>query len=271
MKTYLLHEPFNIYQFTARDWAHPEHKHTYYEIIFILKGSGVHTLNGKGLSYRKGDIFFLGPADYHSFRIRQQTEFCYIRFAAPPENDLAGAGGIPLNTSNMITGVRITTPGDKAHLHALLTVLRSEYESRFRSGFDSIRNGIMSAMITILNRNLHHKALLESSDRQLNVADLVTYIRSNISALDRLTIPRLASRFNYAPTYISYFFKQHTGEPLKTFIIKTRLKMVETKLLYSNAPLSEIAFEFGYTDESHLCRQFKKYAGLTPAQFRKRA
>lgn len=269
MKTYLIHEPFNIYRFTTREWAHPEHKHTYYEIIFILKGRGVHTLNGKALRYRKRDIFFLGPDDYHSFQIAEETEFCYIRFTVASLDNLADKDAFPI--SNLITGIRIMASGDKAHLHALLNVLVSENERRFRAGFEGIRNGIMSAMITILRRSLHHKALLESSGRQMDVSDLVTYIRNNIATPDKLTITHLASCFNYSSTYISCFFKQHTGEPLKTFILKTRLKMVETKLLYSNARLSEIAFEFGYTDESHLCRQFRKYVGMTPAHYRKRA
>jgi AraC family transcriptional regulator, L-rhamnose operon regulatory protein RhaS len=272
MKTYLIHEPFNIYQFTTLEWAHPEHKHTYFEIIFILKGSGVHTLNGKALRYRKGDIFFLGPEDYHSFRIEHQTEFCYIRFTGP--SNQAQEGGqktFPFGMSNTVTGVRIAAPDDKANLHALLTVLRSEYEWRFRPGFDAIRDGIMSAMISILNRNMQHHASAESSGRQVDVGDLVTYVRTNIAVPDKLTIPHLASRFNFSSSYVSNYFKRRTGESLKTFIIKTRLKLVETRLLYSNATLAEIAYELGYTDESHLCKQFRKYTGFTPAHFRKRA
>ena len=172
---------------------------------------------------------------------------------------------------NPVTGFRIANRTDQIHLHFLLKVLRSEYESRFKSGFDKIRDGIMNAIMTILNRHTHHHTSLERAHREVDVRELVTYIRNNIVVPAKLTIPHLASRFNYSSTYISHYFKQHTGESLKAFIIRTRLKLVETRLLYSSAPLSEISFEFGYTDESHLCRQFRKYMGCTPAHFRKRA
>ena len=33
--------------------------------------------------------------------------------------------------------------------------------------------------------------------------------------------------------------------------------------------LNEIAYEFGFTDESHLTKIFKKYRGLKPAEYKK--
>ncbi|HEY1055859.1 MAG TPA: AraC family transcriptional regulator [Emticicia sp.] len=41
-------------------------------------------------------------------------------------------------------------------------------------------------------------------------------------------------------------------------------------MLFSQLTISEIADEFGYTDESHFCKQFKKFTGSTPTAFRKR-
>lgn len=84
-----------------------------------------------------------------------------------------------------------------------------------------------------------------------------------------LTIARLAEEFHMAPAYISIFFKRHTGESLKQYITRHRIKLIETRLLYSSLNLAEIAHEFGYTDESHLCRQFRKYTGTTPTAFRR--
>lgn len=251
MKTFLLHEPFNIYHFATREWTHAEHRHTYFEIIFILKGRGIYILNGKSLDYRQGDIFFLAPEDYHSFRIERETEFCYIRFTAPPSHQPTtpaqvnpAKGAFPGDNFIPSSGIRVSVPTDRVQLHSLLTVLRAEYENRFRDGFEVIRNGIMSAMITILNRNLHHDTPVERSARYVDVSEIVSYVRVNILSPNKLSVANLAARFNYSPTYISNFFKQQTGEPLKTFILKTRLKRVETKLLYSNASLSELADEF---------------------------
>jgi mannose-6-phosphate isomerase-like protein (cupin superfamily) len=61
MKRYILHTSFNIYHFEAIQWEHSVHKHTYFEIIFILKGQGRHNLNGNSFDYSDGDVFLVGP------------------------------------------------------------------------------------------------------------------------------------------------------------------------------------------------------------------
>lgn len=80
MKRYILHSPFSIYHFEANTWAHATHNHTYFEIIFILKGTGTHHINGNTFYYGAGDVFLLGPEDYHHFTIDAPTEFSFIRF-----------------------------------------------------------------------------------------------------------------------------------------------------------------------------------------------
>jgi AraC-like DNA-binding protein len=47
------------------------------------------------------------------------------------------------------------------------------------------------------------------------------------------------------------------------------MRLVETRLLHSDMRINEIAYEFNFTDESHLNRLFKKYKGINPTEFRK--
>ncbi|WP_373462682.1 helix-turn-helix domain-containing protein [Chryseobacterium sp. W4I1] len=44
---------------------------------------------------------------------------------------------------------------------------------------------------------------------------------------------------------------------------------VEQRLLYSDYSIGQIADDLGFSDESHLSRQFKKHKGMTAAAFRK--
>ena len=74
------------------------------------------------------------------------------------------------------------------------------------------------------------------------------YITQNIYQPARLSMARLAEEFNMAPAYISIFFKRHTGESLKQYITRHRIKLIEARLLYSSLNLGEIAHEFGYAD-----------------------
>ncbi len=58
--------------------------------------------------------------------------------------------------------------------------------------------------------------------------------------------------------------------PLRTYIIKAKLKLVEIRLLNSDYTLTEIANELNFTDVSHLSKTFKKYTGMSIRDFKKR-
>lgn len=278
MKRYILHEPFNIYHFEASHWQHPVHNHTYFEVIFILKGKGIHNINGNTFNYKAGDVFLLGPEDYHDFEIASLTEFCYIRFNEsfskhnPHDKDKKWQHVVELllRTRYQSKGSIIQDEGEKVKLQHLLTVLRAEYENRNDSHFEVIRDSLMRSMLTILARNISRQNTVRTNVKSSTIEDILIYVRQNIYKPSHLRIDHLAQQFNYAPTYLSIFFKRHTGESLKQYISKYKLKLIEARLLYSHISLSEIAHEFGFTDESHLCKQFRKYLGTTPTDFRNR-
>lgn len=80
MRRYLQYEPFNMNCFEAEEWQHPVHKHNHFEMIFIRSGEGQHVINNNMFAYAPGDVFLLGPEDYHYFKISTSTQFCFIRF-----------------------------------------------------------------------------------------------------------------------------------------------------------------------------------------------
>ncbi|MBT1703321.1 AraC family transcriptional regulator [Chryseosolibacter indicus] len=278
MKRYVLHEPFNIYHFEAEQWQHPLHNHTYFEVIFIIKGKGIHNINGNKFKYTAGDVFLLGPEDYHEFKIASLTEFCYIRFnesfskynALDRDKNWQHVVKLLLHTSYQSKGSMVQSESEKLKLRSLLAVLQAEYENRTDAYFEVIRDSLMRTMMTIMARNISRQSTLRAKTNTSSIEDILLYIRQNIYKPENLKVHQLAEQFNYAPTYLSIYFKRHTGESLKQYISKYKLKLIESRLLYSQASLSQIADEFGYTDESHFCKQFRKHLGITPTNFRRR-
>lgn len=102
-----------------------------------------------------------------------------------------------------------------------------------------------------------------------DVLSLINYIHLNIYSPEKLKVGQLADSFNISPTYITEYFKKHIGQSLQQYITEYKLKLIETRLQYTNVRLSEIAYEFGFTDQSHLNRIFKKYRGHSPTKYRK--
>lgn len=65
-------------------------------------------------------------------------------------------------------------------------------------------------------------------------------------------------------------FKQSSGHTVKDVLALMRFEQVRNQLwMDSDVNLAGLAHELGYTDQSHLSREFKRYSGTTPAAFRK--
>lgn len=67
-------------------------------------------------------------------------------------------------------------------------------------------------------------------------------------------------------------FKQSSGYSVKDVSGLIRFEQVRNRLWHHPAiNLAGLAHELGYTDQSHLSREFKRYSGTTPAAFARKA
>lgn len=67
-------------------------------------------------------------------------------------------------------------------------------------------------------------------------------------------------------------FKRSSGYTVKDVSGLMRFEQVRNKLwLHPDINLAGLAHDLGYTDQSHLSREFKRYSGVTPAAFARKA
>ncbi|WP_288447283.1 helix-turn-helix domain-containing protein [uncultured Chryseobacterium sp.] len=63
-------------------------------------------------------------------------------------------------------------------------------------------------------------------------------------------------------------FKQSSGHTVKDVSSVMRFEQIRNRLWHTpETSIAELAQEFGYADQSHLSREFKRYSGTTPAVF----
>ncbi len=67
-------------------------------------------------------------------------------------------------------------------------------------------------------------------------------------------------------------FKQSAGHTVKDVSALMRFEQVRNQLWHNpESNLAGLAHEFGYADQSHLSREFKRYSGATPGTFARKA
>jgi len=281
MKCYIQHEPLEVEEFEADNWAGPRHLRNHFELISIRAGSGLVIINQQSRSYQVGSLFLLGPADDYSFVIDQTTCFGVLRFTEAYLTALTATGIHPgawqqlrdytLHASLGLAGSIELDAAGQQHLEALLDILFAEFEHRGQPFNNTLAESLMGAVLSFVGRQLTGVAVASQpavSYAGSFVQRLLAHIRRHIMHPDFLRVERLAAEFAYSPKHLSALFKQETGESLRQYILRYKLKLVETRLL-STLTISQIAEELGFTDVCHLNKLFKKHYDTTPSDYRR--
>ncbi len=98
------------------------------------------------------------------------------------------------------------------------------------------------------------------------VEALDSYIRENMS--DEISNTEIGAIFGYHPFYVSRMLKDKKGMTMRQYVIKHRLNLAISMLLYTDKTINEIAEETGFTDASYFTKTFKSYFNMTPKEYR---
>jgi AraC family transcriptional regulator len=72
-----------------------------------------------------------------------------------------------------------------------------------------------------------------------------------------------------SPAHFSRSFKLTYGEPPHAYVVKRRLEEACHLMVTGSASMSEIALTVGFSDQSHLCRLFRRAFGQSPSRWRR--
>jgi len=100
-----------------------------------------------------------------------------------------------------------------------------------------------------------------------SLGEALKYIRENYNK--DITLEDVARNVYISPYYLSHLFKEELNITFLEYL--TMVRMEEAKKLLKDTSLSivAIASQVGYEDASYFSKVFKKYVGISPAQYRK--
>ena len=92
------------------------------------------------------------------------------------------------------------------------------------------------------------------------------YIAENLAA--RLTLAEIAGVANLSPFHFSRLFKATTGSSPHQYVTEQRVQRSRELLTSTDLPIHEIAWQVGFSDQSHLGRHIRRRFGVTPGSLR---
>jgi len=269
-----LSEPYEIEYKTLDACPVEEHRHLFFELIFVISGTGTQWINNHKFRYGANHRFLITPQDSHSFEIETTTDFFYLRF-----NDIYIKSNslqtenikrleYILQNANHQPGCILKNQPDKTLVRPIIEAIRREFQNRDIYNKDLVQQ-LVNTMIVVVARNIARYVppdLMEKADER--TLDIVNYIQRNIYCPDKIRAEAVSGHFNISENYLGKYFKKHTNQTLQQYIATYRTKLIEARLAHSDMRINEIAHELGFTDESHLNKFFRKNKGINPKAYR---
>ena len=139
-------------------------------------------------------------------------------------------------------------------------ISRSSLEQAYSSIQDLI-NWVSSSL------ELYGKCLSDhTAGQDRAVMAVKKHIRTHLN--QELTRESLAAMVYLTPDYLSHLFKWETGFSLTNYIIYERIEEAKRLLAGSDMSISDIAIRCGFQSISYFSKQFKRFTGMTPREFR---
>ena len=98
---------------------------------------------------------------------------------------------------------------------------------------------------------------------------MTAYIEEHY-AENGLSLQDIGEHVHMNPIYLSVLFKKKKNITFTGFLLQVRMKKAMEMLRCRSLKTYEVAEQTGYSSPEYFCACFKKYTGVSPAEFRNR-
>ena len=255
----------------------PYHRHDYLELIFVLRGKYVQSINGVLHELKAGEVCMLNPNVMHRDEISGPEDRVLfmglssellkgelIRFFKPhPE-----IAAFMENQYGRTNQQYIWFKREKfAPVEALLSQIVEEDENKL-PGHHLVIKGCLVRLFGLLTEERSYSCHYQSrSEIEENLtAEILRYMEEHPANINRTG---LAEFFHFNPDYLNRFLLRMTGENYSANLRKIRLKAAVVQLKNTDKSVNDIIRELGFSNKGYFNRIFLETYGLLPGAYRK--
>lgn len=241
------------------------HRHNFYMICLIIKGSGTHVIDFEKIAIKANRLFFLKPEQVHFWEVQPKSELAVVQFSENFMTELFNVINIPSINTSFESFIDLQPENASLFFEIIKKI---EYEN--------VQNKLNSTKI--IQANIF---ILLSEIERLIKSDLIQRTKSNkyiiLDSFKNLlnkkrkeltSVNEYANLLSITPNYLNIIVKETTGLTANELIQKRIILEAKRLLINIHLDIAQIAFELGFKDASYFARFFKRSTGLSPTQFR---
>ena len=249
-----------------RQYAYPPHSHENYVICVVEWGVQSFTMQGSKYYTPPSGLILINPGMVHTGE--PATEQGFLLRSIYPSRSLMERAQRQLTGETgphpLFHQARVDDPSAVQHflkLHRTLTESEDQFEC------ESL---FLETMGLLIQRHAGQKGRQPTepkpSQGKQAVAEARTYLEEAYATT--ISLDDLADLAGFSPYHFLRLFRKEIGMPPHAYLQNVRVHRAQ-RLIELGMPLAEVATTVGFSSQSHLNRQFKRYTGLTPGRFAK--
>lgn len=268
-------KPFVVKEIVRPAFATDFHFHDECQLVYISSGAGTRIIGDSIERFEAGDLTFVGPNVPHVWYSEVAPHNAYL-----PAISIA----VYINPAVVVDHLKafIDIQALKTFFHQStrgLSIVGRKKEvitNHLQQMIHQKNVSLLVSFVQILDLLLDDKDLIwlneasllsaYSSKSQGRVAQLMHFIQQNFRTA--ITLEEAASVAGLQLHSFCRFFKGLTHRTFSDFLNEVRVGFACQLLQHSDLPITQIAFECGYSNISYFNRSFKKIHQITPKAYR---
>ena len=263
---------FSITEFSKRCVDFHWHFHPEFELTYIERGKGTRSIGHSVQPYSDGDVCLIGSDLPHAYgsnpRDRTGAKWTVLHFQ--PERLGDAFWSLPQNErlQKMLQASHRGISFPSVPLGEVKALLQKISERS--ADFGTIH---LLELLTLLAHSRKWQLLnaatasypTEVVDKRL--PSLLAWVDEQADSAE-LSQAEAAERLHLSPQAFCRYFRHRLGKSFRQYVTELRVARACSKLLHSEAPISEIAFETGFNNLANFNRRFREVVNCTPTEYR---
>lgn len=240
----------------------PKHTHDTLSVGIVEQGQSTFYYQGQVHKIGPGDIAIIPANEVHACNPQVDTGWTYLMFYIDPnwlrhlaEQTTKLKGDIPDFSTPVVRHPPLFR--SLVQLHAVIESPTDKLEK------ESFIYTIFTQLITDYGDQKSQQPIQNQESQAVKVA--LDYLADHLSK--NISLNELSALSGFSTYHFLRMFRNSVGLPPHAYQTQLRINRAK-KLLANGEDIVQVAYDTGFTDQSHFSNKFKRLVGATPRQYK---
>lgn len=246
------------------DWNIAPHRHArLHQFLLIESGGGQARLEDRAYTLAPMRIVNVPTGDVHGYSFVRGTRGWVLTVAAEVLDQVTlTSEGLRrvLSSGKVVSGT--------AQMRTTMKQIFAEFAGR-RFARAHVLRAHTAMLVGLVAREMATQGRMSDSRTNIDLFERFELLLEQ-HYLEHWTVSQYAGALSITPTHLSRITRSATGRSASHLIVERIVREARRNLVYTNLPVSMIAYTLGFNDPAYFSRVFSEATGLSPRSFREK-